>query len=72
ILIIGKNISGSEEAEVTSSYKDNSINITGGAEYWPANNFGFCLRYIHGLTNISKSNSSIKNQAFQFTIAIKL
>ena len=70
-LIIRKNITGSQETE--DRYGNaTSINITAGTEFWPATKFGFCLRYIHGLTDISENNGSVKNQGFQFTLAVKL
>ena len=70
-LIISKNVTGSQETQ--NIYENaTSINFTGGIEFWPIEKFGFNVRYIHGLTNISESNGSIKNQAFQFSFAIRL
>lgn len=77
-LIEAKAVNNEVTSKVSDNYKDNSINGTAGIEFWPSSSVGLRGRYIHGFTDISENgnpaanNVSMKNQAVQFTIAIKL
>lgn len=79
-LIEAKEISNEQTSKTSNNYSDNSINGTAGIEFWPTKCIGLRGRYIHGFTNVADNGNSstnlpppsIKNQAVQFTVAIKL
>ena len=58
--------------KVTNDYKENSFNLTGGAEYWPVHCFGFSVRYLYGLNNVTPtSGDETKNHGVQLMAAVK-
>lgn len=78
-LIQAKQVMGNSVSKVSDDFRDNSINATAGFEFWPLKKVGFSARYIHGFTDIGKTKNnrtvntaSLKNQAVQLTVAVKL
>jgi hypothetical protein len=73
VLAKAKSKSNNNFSQETESYKENSINATGGISFWPLHCLGFSARYIHGLNNIAQTGSmKMKNQGVQFTAALNL
>ena len=73
-LITARQVVDDESMTVEGTYDDNSVNVTGGIEFWPSTCIGVTARYIHGLSNISaveESSIAIKNRGIQVTLALK-
>lgn len=78
-LIQAKQAMGNNVSKVSDDYNEKSINAAAGFEFWPLKKVGFSGRYIHGFTDIGKTHNnpaantvSLKNQAVQLTVAVKL